>query len=382
MLPWVKFIKLIEPSCRALYGKKIVHNNQLIVNIKLDKELESKMHSEMFGLSITPDTLRCRKFSFDKFRYEDSFKYSVNEVTHYGISPMFIDRKYIEREGVKICKTDGGNSIASSKYPESALIKVKHHSLEIERMTKALDCLLASQGNKVVLVDLFERTIDEVNFSKGVPKVHTVVLYKNPQVAGKHEIVVIDPSNFRYSSHLKHINVNHPLLKEIITIHKGINIYTAKDKKQVGVDAYRDCVDISVKIAFGLEGLEEPIDLQKIKSYDSIISISNNDKIDKNIIRIKHAVRIKQASDVKIVEKYYNLQRALNQNIKLLKIKNLTKESKELLLLQKKAPGLGIEYSKVLGSLLDYNSSCIETLSSVLQEEHKSLMGAEEKDSE
>ena len=122
--------------------------------------------------------------------------------------------------------------------------------------------------------------------------------------------------------------------------------------------------------------------MKKIKSYDSIISISNNDKIDKNIIRIKHAVRIKQASDVKIVEKYYNLQKALNQNIKLLKIKNLTKESKELLLLQKKAPGLGIEYSKVLDSLLDCNSSCIETLSSVLQEEHKSLMGAEEKDSE
>jgi len=219
--------------------------------------------------------------------------------------------------GTRASQVDARSETSGRSRP-SDLDKVKaivHHDAEIKALNTAIKYLFESAERKTVLVDIFERNDD--NSLK--PTTHTVVLYKNDSAA--QEVVVIDPSNFTFSSHLSTDNsdilsrLNLPV--KITTFHKkDVQIY-----KPVGepgfAPLYRNCVDIAVKIAFGLNE-SEAVKFTSIKSitgHPSIIAISNNHVIDTNIIVNSGSVRVKQASDLDVVKIYSELEKAVFEGI-------------------------------------------------------------------
>ena len=76
--------------------------------------------------------------------------------------------------------------------------------------------------------------------------VHTVLLYKGPEQAGRHIISVIDPSNFKFSGHLKSLTsqevpklhrISPDKLERIDALYKEIKIYTPKNSESLGTGA-------------------------------------------------------------------------------------------------------------------------------------------------
>ncbi len=82
---------------------------------------------------------------------------------------------------------------------------MKHSSYEKKVFAESCKHLFESESVKTVIVDILERDSEYKVLTKDnrVKDVHSVVLYKN-KIDSKvgYEIIVIDPSNFTFSSHL------------------------------------------------------------------------------------------------------------------------------------------------------------------------------------
>ena len=61
-------------------------------------------------------------------------------------------------------------------------------------------------------------------------------------------------------------------------------------------DQYRDCIDIAVKIALGINA-KDNIDFANIIKLDVVKEITNNPELNANIIDLDAPVRIKQSTD-------------------------------------------------------------------------------------
>lgn len=338
----------------------------------IDEDIEQK---EIEGYSITPTTFHSRSFFVEPVWYTDTFKYADQEVTRFGINAKLLSSLDIEKEGIKITRVDG--TVASSKYQLKDAQKVIHHSLEKHLLQKAIDHLLGNEDCRTALIDVFARVKEEVKVPRGDhPETHTVVLYKNPLVEDGHEITVIDPSNFLFSSHLLALDlgIKHDLLSKITTIHKGLKIYKPLDDN-IGPEhnQSRDCIDVAVKIAFGLSQHEwVTINLEEhIKNHPFIQSISSTD-LDKTIIVKTVPTRIKQASDINIVSKYHKVSKVLSKNFSIIKSQKLYFE-------------LMHEYTQILDTyngyfdtikgLLQCNKTLINKFSEQLDSEHQALTG-------
>lgn len=167
----------------------------------------------------------------------------------------------------------GSTSRISRKDVDKVSQAVIHEEVEKEVFKEAVGYLCSHKDCRTVLVDILER--DFVDDVSRAPKssTHTVVLYKNPGEASSTatRITVIDPSNFDFSLHLSNRDMKDVLAGlswdlpsedmgtvsagkkvEIITIPSKKKIYHAKGDKGAGLEQFRDCVDIAVKIAFYL----------------------------------------------------------------------------------------------------------------------------------
>jgi hypothetical protein len=206
-------------------------------------------------------------------------------------------------------QTSGG-SAKSSKAPSQQKtssfegLKPQYllHPAEIYLVQEAIN-YFRSEGANVVLVDIFARA------SSGMIKddTHTIVLFKNPD--GK--LIVIDPSNSSLSSHIAD-SYN-------IDIFAGIDFYVPKREIRIYEGdkdtGYRDCVDIAVKIASGLQQHSGGIKLKKIivgdkieevmdfESIPVIHEVTNRSKLNPNFSDDMGVVKIRQASDIVIREK-------------------------------------------------------------------------------
>ena len=131
------------------------------------------------------------------------------------------------------------------------------------------------------------------------PETHTIVLYMYTK-----KIIVIDPSNPDFSKHIPMNSIrlfrSDENLVEIIAPLKQ-KIYAPFDSENVGPrsDQYRDCIDLSVKIAFGLNRLQENIDISDIMSLGVIREITNQKKCNEELFFTDQQAiaRIRQASD-------------------------------------------------------------------------------------
>ncbi|XP_065675164.1 uncharacterized protein LOC136091477 [Hydra vulgaris] len=173
---------------------------------------------------------------------------------------------------------------------------------------------LETSLNNIALVDVFKRElkalkgvqVGEINSNK--LDLHTVVLYKTED-AFKKKILVIDPNNPLFSSHLSKFNYDSNTVEVLCDSNKKYKIYTHEGGNSKTNTAgqieepYRDCIDISVKISFVLNNSG--------KKYKSVLDImlspeikliTNNPAIDK-LPLLELPVKLKQTSNItKIIE--------------------------------------------------------------------------------
>jgi hypothetical protein len=357
----------------------------LRIDPKLAQAFSTTPDADIESGSITPTTLKSRTFSdLDVVSFVEHYSYSSSNVLRYGIHAQELTAKLDKGKGTLLGQkielfdesTGGMSTVRSSKYGPKDAEKVTHHPLEKFLLQQAIDHLLEEgQGRNTVLVDIFARKDNAIKLEQGdIPEVHTVVLYKNPAAGHKHVVSVIDPSSFLFSSHLSNSDIapTHKALEKIDTLHKNTQIYKPLTPTGSAPDQSRDCVDAAVKIAFGLNGKSDPINLKQVASEEAIIRLSNLTKIDASIIMDLPMSRIKQTSDVKTVSKFYALNKSLKKVFDLLKLtdQNLLKEG--IIKYQSINTTTNID---ILSKLLECHEESINNLSKFLQEEQVTLAG-------
>ena len=293
--------------------------------------------------SITPNTFFARILltsgNEGTGRYVEKYLHSGNEVLRFGIDTSKVNGEAITREGL-VVSTAAAKSVKSAQYKVEDAEKVQHHSLEKESMQDAINHLLTTDA-KTVLVDILEREAGTIKLKEeSSVETHTILLYKNPEKDGKHEIVVIDPSNFLFSSHLLNFNQEDifegknlgelfPKFGKLIVLHKGLQVYNpGKEGTGPDIKQARDCIDIAVKLAFGLNNKGKDFSIQTdsgsltdklIKELDVVQHVSNVPAIDKTIV-VDSISRIKQASNVYIREEFYKSQSTFKIILNILQI--------------------------------------------------------------
>jgi len=217
--------------------------------------------------------------------------------------------------------------------PEKTIMNLLH-SAEIYVLFKAIDTLL-SPNNKVVLVDIFARGTSGIikQDSNGLPEIHSVVLFKNPS----NKVLVIDPSNSESSRHLAE-PYNSDIFNSIFSRY-DLEIIANKQKLEIykggGLHA-RDCVDIAVKIGFGLLNTEEisvrqvmitdkPAKKIDLESMPIIQQVTNQEELNDNFSSEMENPRIRQASDSIIRGKVNHLLAVIQSQLDYIKECNPTK---------------------------------------------------------
>ena len=376
---------------------------------------------EIESYSITPRTFVTRTFEItgiletqkDWPYYVDEYRHLNNQVTRFGIDSGKINAASLNNNLVKAktslsqstSQTSSSlNKSSSSSYTPEEAKNVQLHELEVYLTKKAIMHLLDSDADRhSVIVDIFAREIKGAN--KGAikkigdhPETHAIVLYKNPNIVDqKHEIIVIDPSNFVYSSHLSNLNgiLQESSGFEIKTLHKSIQIYNATDAVGPHANQYRDCIDLSVKLAFGMNKALYDINLKDIAKYDVVKAISNQDKINDAVIK-DYPFRIKQTSDIQVLKAFYAVEQQINHTVQVLSaaaIHNPKQQQRDLLteqynsLRQKYTDFANNETligQEILSELLSLNKEYVQKLSIELFKEHYALdllIGATTEDS-
>ena len=252
----------------------------------------------------------------EHYSYENKSSTTQNEVTRFGMDTSNLAGS-IGAELASICvpstptssvKSGGSKGTTSSTGPKKANGE-QHmlHPLEVLNIRTALE-FCQTQGKKTVLVDIFARD-EKTSVIKlegnGAPEVHTVVLYLQ-QDSGRDQVLVIDPSNSEFSKHLAgnsdliflpHTGI---LPREVLVPPTQVKIYSPPSGAVTGPnpDSPRECTDIAVKLAFGLNKHTGIIDIRDLVSVPAIKQITNNDTINENLffLPIEALARIRQAS--------------------------------------------------------------------------------------
>lgn len=282
------------------------------------------IESDTARYSITPTTFETREYEKDlDCWYHVDHYHNASTAKRFG----FNDKSHVLQSTIgSECMTFDvsarpPSTVKSAKYQPKDAQSIALCSLEENLICMAINHMLESQ-ERAVVVDILARVNGGVEngfvkLDKGVPEIHSVVLYMNP---ASQLVSVIDPSNLLFSVHLSNFK---PQLSgtvyEIKTFHKSTQIYKPGGTTGPNPDQFRDCIDIAVKLAMNLSASPTHHDLSDIKASlvtcPAIQNISNQSQFDGGIIEPKLPVRVKQTSDINIVEKFCELQRKTKQNL-------------------------------------------------------------------
>ncbi len=281
---------------------------------------------EIENYSITPRVLRTKTFlvrnaDTTPIVSKEEYEYGGNKVIKFSINVAYLQTDLTNSTllGERVSFISSGSNISGTTtgYSSSASQTAILHSIEKKIL---IDAIQSSES--IVLVDILERTNGQsINLdSSNKPAIHTVLLYK--VLPGR--TLVVDPSNFLFSSHLANTDFNKELadagLPVIETIHKKIQIYKPNNEIGTGyaVDKYRDCGDLAVKLAFGFnKQMLTTFDKKSIEEHPVVIRLSNIGTIDKSIFEEKSVVRIKQTSSLLAQEEFAMLQSSIDQKLKM-----------------------------------------------------------------
>lgn len=248
----------------------------------------------------------------DEYQYKDSHK---SHVLHFGInaySNYLIEKivKYKNQSALEPGKS--GKKSAISDLLQDILSK-NGTEFETNNTIEAISYLDSNKAS-TVLVDVFVRnSSNNINFINDIPEVHTVVMYKQlSSNNGKDQYCVLDPNNPSFSYIL--YSIGSSLKREILVCpNEKLKIYQRNGESGSNASEWRDCIDISVKLAFNLEnnkifletakdGKFRYINYESLKNCISVKDITNQagvyDKLPKVVE--KEPTREKQSSDVKV----------------------------------------------------------------------------------
>ena len=281
--------------------------------------------------------------------YEDLYENTQGQsVTRYGIN-LTEELSYIAKEynsgleflnpkvvlddpSVSSGKKKGAKSNQSNKDEQ---VNITLHPLEVINLQSAIDYLSTKEENKTVLIDIFARDpqtgMIKWQEEAPLPETHTVVLFKNSEK----QLVVIDPSNSTFS---KHLSTNTKMLIsdniEILASQKELRIYEQDKKIGTGSEPhkYRDCIDIAVKIAFGLSKIEK-VDQNKIEFLEVIQEVTNQEDVNKNLFFSKQdsIARIRQASSDEVRKLSEKILNNIDKQIKSAHLHNFSKLEQQIL---------------------------------------------------
>ena len=262
------------------------------------------------------------KIFIKKYQYKDS---DTSKVLRFGINLQYKDLKIELEEHNNKQKTLSEHTKDTKNF-----VKVVESTALAPQEIVALECainILLNTDSKTVLIDIFKRDIERK--ITDVQDTHTVALYK-----AENKILVIDPSNPTFSSHL--VNYDRNLLE--VDYSEKTKIYApVSEKSDVGQkliefyksitgichDQYRDCIDIAVKIAFGLNASSEKCNsIKNIKTLKVIQSVSNNDEINTSILKdiqkehfVKAPLKIMQKSNISISDKFFEYSQKIKEKL-------------------------------------------------------------------
>ena len=271
---------------------------------------------------LTLNSFVSDKTFIKKYQYKDS---KTSEVLRFGIDLQYKNLK------IELEKHNNTQKTLSEHTKDSKnFVKVVENTELAPQEMVAMECainVLLNTDSKTVLVDVFKR--DTERKITDVQDTHTVVLYKT-----ENKILVIDPSNPTFSSHLVNYDIN---LLEVDYSEKTKIYAPASDKSEIGkklielyksitgiyTDQYRDCIDISVKLAFGLNNsFEKCSSIKNIKALKAIQSVSNNDEINTSILKdiqkehfVKTPLKIMQKSNIIISGKFFEYSQKIKEKL-------------------------------------------------------------------
>lgn len=329
--------------------------------------------------------------------YEDNYsndqgdsviRYGINttkELSHiakeYNRGLEFLNPKVIlEDPSVSSGKKKGAKSNQSNKDEQA---NITLHPLEVINLQNAINYLSTKEENKTVLIDIFARDpqtgmIKWQEDNPLLPETHTVVLFKNSEK----QLVVIDPSNSSFS---KHLSTNTKMLIsddiQILVPQKEVRIYEQDKKIGTGSEPYkyRDCIDIAVKIAFGLSKIEK-VDQDKIGFLEVIQEVTNQEDVNKNLFFSKQdsIARIRQASNDEVRKLSEKILNNIDKQIKSAHLHNFSKLEQQILtdiievLKKSYTPE---QYSLCLNDLFNFCHASKELLQTSIHEIETSIQG-------
>lgn len=238
-----------------------------------------------------------------KLLVEEQYQVDENVVQRYGINDVALAREVgagissiHATTNIPEGSVTSGGSRGSKKSGKEKEVPHLLHPIEIINIRKALESLNVS-NNKAALIDIFARLDDgkiRIDDTKGRAEIHTVVLYKQEitdEDNKQPQILIIDPSNSQFSKHLAS-NFGLVFLEgigissiEISAPPKTVKIYSPAPGKSTGPNPSdsRDCTDVAVKIALGLNSCEEIINIKDLASVPVIQEITNNISYNENL---------------------------------------------------------------------------------------------------
>ena len=299
---------------------------ELAANFQLAKQ-PVVQSSSLVELEDSQNQQQIETFTSNPFYYLDEYQYkdsNKSHVLHFGINTYrdklikeILDINQEQKVKFDLSSLSKGTEdkkfAAITKFQEQAEKTLTDYEKSI--VQNAVDYLLASSTQKTVLIDFFVRDADnKVQFNDtdekdmATPKTHTVVLYSQ-----KGKFLLVDPSDATHSYLLTGANKD-----IIICINEKMLIYKPLASDQTGYDSYkwRDCTDIAVKLAFGLNNNNNEIKITNIKHKQNSVEVIDftslkNNPIIKDITNqnslyallpseVKdYPIRSKQSSDIK-----------------------------------------------------------------------------------
>jgi hypothetical protein len=159
-------------------------------------------------------------------------------------------------------------------------------------------------ANNVVIVDIFARPGGKIREYKtsGQPEVHSVVLWKKSE----NEVALIDPSNKKYSAHIKTaLTAKYRDLTILSSPIAGNILYGPGDKdtgfsdENVAFPSPRDCIDIAVKIGFEINEQQKHGLVEEIES-NAFKRLTNQYRINRKLTKFLDGTMIRELQSSKL----------------------------------------------------------------------------------
>lgn len=280
------------------------------------------------------DNIKNEVLRFGINHYQDNLKTTLD--THNNSNAK---KLVVVEEQSNLSKSSKGTSPTTTMQD----LKNAGQLTDIEKnlATTAISYLNSNPNNITALLDIFARDpkTGQIKFEQkltsststitiDVPEIHTVVLYKQKSSSGQNDFLVIDPSNAMFSHVLAEVDDHIRLC-----LNKKCQIYVKANGGETGygMDKWRDCVDIAVKLSFNLniqvklgktinlEAIDQSSNLYKIafnslKQSFALNAISNQSSIIGKLPKQveDYNMRLNQSSDIKIANKFTAILKTIN----------------------------------------------------------------------